>query len=227
MSKPTPETNILRMVKQQCKAHGVRFMMTSKEPENQGGFCSVNKILTLSTKVFRDPTSKETQTPTPEALALTALHEMVHLWQWARKERYFNYKVDGIDAYTMLLDYLNGVEWYSKDKLRQCLPVVANIEFEAESLSFHLAKSMGLGLESYTDEIKGSKASCYSWYVAVETGITPSPLIMGKWKRHISATLTWDLTKDLLKKLCKITEENKHLAEKIWKGKECFTNEIK
>lgn len=215
-------SNILKLVRQQCRANGVRFTITSKRPENFGSFCSSEKELLVSKIIRKHPNTKETRAAKKEEIAIVALHEMVHMWQWARKDPDDTAEVAGDYAYSILADYISGEQWASKSVLKQCLPIVTRVELEAEFTSIRIAKSMGLKMPSYTKWTKECKAYLYAWHVAVETGMWPSQKTRAKWRRHITADLNWDLTKSLLSKLCSITIENKELAATIWDGKHCL-----
>ena len=224
MRKPNPDkaaNNILRMVKQQCKANGVRFSITKRDPFNRGGFIPEDLLLELSSETYQLPKGRLKPTNRPD-MAITALHELVHVWQWKRKDKNFKAKVDGKDCYTVLSDYSDGVAWSPKPVLKKCLTSLVPLEFEAEMVSLQLAKSMGLELDSYTKWIKEAKAYCYAWYVLVETGIWSEPYMSQKWMRHIKANLEWDLTRGLLAQLCKLAREDKEHAVVVWKGKKVF-----
>ena len=217
-----PAVNILRMVRQQCVANGVKFTLTNKCPEMFGLFDSTNKVLTVSTQVRKHPNNKTVRDALDEEKAIVALHELVHLWQWKRKDPRYIAKINGEDVYSILSEYSDGDVFHSKSLLKKCLPTVAGLEFEAETTSIRIAYAMGLRMRSYSKWIKESKAYCYAWYVLVETGMWPSSKLRAKWRRHLPANLDWDLTKSLLSKLCSITIENKHLAATIWDGRKCI-----
>jgi hypothetical protein len=213
-----PAENILKMVRQQCKANGVKLTLTSSNPEWGGTFDADGKVLTISTKTRSDRKVRRINKVSRNIVALNALHELVHIWQWKRGDPNFDGKVGDLDAYTVLSDYLSGDKYYPKAMLKKCLPIVCALEFEAEMISLRLAKSMGLNV-SYARNVRLAKAYCYSLYVLVETGIYPSSQNKMKWYKFLSANTDWDLDKSLLSKLINSTIEHKRLAKTIWEGR--------
>jgi hypothetical protein len=211
------------MVKEECRVSKISFKLVSNEPEWGGGFDT--KSLTISTKTRSDRKIRRIQKVQPKIIALIALHELVHLWQWRRGDKNFDLKIDGEDSYTILSEYQNGSIWHPKSKLKKCVQAAASIEFEAEIMAIRLAKSMGLDI-CYSKYIRSAKAYCYSLYVLIETGIWTSTQIRYKWYKYLNSSPEWDLNKELLKKLCQCTIDNKHLASTVWDGKRVIKRNI-
>jgi len=211
-------SNILKMVRQQCAANGVKFTLSANDPEWGGAFDGEAKTLTISTKTRSDRKVRRINKVSRNIVALNALHELVHIWQWKRGDPNFDGKVGELDAYSVLYEYLSGEAYYSKVLLRKCLPIVVSLEFEAEMISLRIAKSMGLNV-SYARNVRLAKAYCYSLYVLVETGIYPSSQNKTKWYKYLSANTDWDLDKSLLSKLINSTIEHKQLSKTIWEGR--------
>jgi hypothetical protein len=142
---------------------------------------------------------------------------MVHMWQWARGDKDF---LDEEELYADLMTYSEGETWISKERLQTALPRASRLELEAEATSIAIARSMGLEIPSRWE--KACKSYLYAWHVLVETGMWPSWRVRKSWYPHMTSDMRWDLTRKLLKVLCRITTENEHLCTTVWRGEECI-----
>jgi len=206
---------VMSLIKEQCRLHAIKFLITSKEPDVGGYFDEHKLVISKKTRIY--PGRKKMRSETRRRQALVGLHELIHLWQWARKDPVWT---GDEDDYSRLSEYMSGDKYYTKSDLRHSLRTVCTLESEAEFSSLRLAKSLGVDISS--NDIRSAKAYIYSYQVLTECGMWPSRKLRAKWFRHLTSTLEWDLTHRTLRRLIQITKDNEHLCTTIWQGKNCI-----
>lgn len=218
----------LKLVKQQCKSNNIKFKIVEFEEDNNYGVFDYSiKELVIARKTKLANRFKKVHKSKEINMALTALHEMVHIWQWKRKSPAFLrlFGKDASEDSTCILEYASGSKYYSKAKLKSYIYDLINIEWEAESISIQLAMSLGIPID-YTRLVRAAKVYMYSFLVLLETGIYVSPKITVHWYKYLTSELTLDLSMSLLSKLCSITIEKKDAAAVVWENKICVKNII-
>ncbi len=206
---------VLTMVKQQCLAHGVRFYMPRNPIDFAGSFCSDTKTLTVG-RNYEDASSIRIRSNKLVDMHVTALHELVHMWQWARKDANW---VAMYDEHTTLsdlvMDYSEGQKSYPLKALKDSAKCLMALEWEAERTSLILADSLGVSYDR-ARYLRGAKAYVYGYYVAAVTGYYINRKIRRLWSRIMVPNYEYDLTKELLKQMIHIVEKNPQYIEAAW-----------
>jgi hypothetical protein len=210
---------ILQFVKAQCRYHKVKFKLIEDVTEDGGGFDSESRVLTVEPfyRCRRTGRAKENK---PWEVRLNALHEMIHMWQWARSDPNWTIRHDeSITLADIIYQYAEGYASFPRDVLRESAKCAMALEFEAEMVSGIIARSMGLEYPR-ARHIRGGKAYVYSYYFLAVTGWKPGLKLRRKWYKLFRADTNYDLNADVLAEMKKIAEANKSLIDGAWlKGK--------
>ncbi len=214
---------ILRMVKNLCRSHNVRFKLVRSPQTYLGYYCSATKTLSLAMS-RKDQINGRVHKNSQWRLELTALHELCHMLQHKRKDKNWEaLDLDGDSVGWSILDYEAGQIWVPKKDIIKSAKHLMALEWDAEKRAIEMADMFGVAY-SRSNYIREAKAYVYSYYVTAETGFIVSSHIRDKWKMVLNGNLEYDLDRETLRKLIKIAKENKHLLLGYWQGKSFLVN---
>lgn len=219
---------ILSLVKYQCKLCGVKFIVKQNYC-HLGAFSESDKTLTIA-RHFTVAKGKRKGKPrlrrtSDDQFLLTALHEMVHMLQWKRKDSNWISKLrlengESIYLHEAILYYVAGEENFDKETLIASAKATLSLELEAELTSIGLLDLFGIP-QNRCRNIRDAKAYAYSYLVLAHTGIMPDRIVRSKWYKSISNLPESDITSAGFKKMCAITVANPRTAYTIWEKGVC------
>lgn len=213
---------ILVMIKSLCKSYGIKYVLLRKPQTFLGIFDETNKQLVLAQYRLDTITGQVSKNP-DWRLQITGLHELTHMIQSKRGDAAWNATLDEMPIADYILRYEAGEEWCPKETAIESAKIVMKLEWEAEKRAVEMSDLFKLDYPR-SDYIREAKAYCYSYYFTAVTGIVVSSHIRDKWKMILNGDLTYDLNREMLRKLTKIARENKHLWLGYWKGKTYYKN---
>ena len=212
---------IKALVKQQCRRCGVRYVFLKTPSHFIGQFDEENKVLTIGDKQLIN--SKVGRVP-EAMLGVVMLHEMVHMWQWHRKDKAWEarWSKDPSQALAnLILEYGEGEKWYSKTDLIKSAKALMQLEWEAETVAYTIAQSMGLDFETAT-YMKGAQLYVYNYYLLALSGMWPGYRTISIMRNMLKKTQGWHLTHELADKMIDIMKQNRDNCVTIWEGKACI-----
>jgi len=221
--KPHP---IISMVRSICKSYGVRFVLARGIGSYMGQFCAEDKTLTVWTRYMRPRGRRQGKTrvcaTSQVGILSTAIHEMTHMCQWRRRDPdWFARTDDGRRLDMMIFDYLSGeVGDHPRELLIRSAMGQARMELEAEITSLRIMDLFGVAYPR-ARTTRNAKAYAYSFVVFARTGIMADKRMWSRWLPHITNTWKFDLTNDVLDRLCEIARANSKLSFVVWDGNTC------